>query len=79
MDECKHESVFRLGGKTADRCSWTFPDGTRGDGYVPSVGGLGGGDYLSIKICMTCHRVVGFNPEDVLELQLGETRIEEDE
>ena len=69
MEECKHESVFSLNAKTADRCSFTYPNGTHGDGYTPSVSGLGGGDYLRIKICMTCHRVVGFSPEDVLNLQ----------
>ena len=69
---CTHESTFSIGGKTADRCSWTFPDGKRGDGYVPHIRGIGGGDYIRITVCMECKQVVGFMPEDVLEAQTGE-------
>lgn len=78
MTDCKHESVFHIGGKVSDMCNWTFPNGNFGDGYVPSVGGVGGGDYLSLRICMTCHVVLRFKPEDVLALQEEAEADEED-
>ena len=73
MDDCKHEQVFDIGGKTSDMCSYTFPNGKEGDGYVPQVRGIyqkgGGGDYFHIRACLGCKQILGFEPQDVLDLQ----------
>lgn len=68
---CSHPSVLFLGGKVSDMCFWTLPNGASGDGYVPPIGGIGSGDCLRLKICMDCKQVVGFEPDDVVEMMVA--------
>lgn len=70
LDDCKHQSTFFITGKVCDSCYWTFPNGSTGDGYVPSFSGFGrNSDYLELTICLDCRCVVGFDPDEVRSAQ----------
>ena len=60
MSICEHTRVVRVSGKTSDMNLVIYHDGTRQEGYVPSFG-IGGGDYISLSICVDCHEVLGFD------------------
>jgi hypothetical protein len=66
--ECQHERVFKITGKTSDLCNWQFPDGATGSGYVPNIKGIGGGDYLRLKICVSCHRLLDLDTQAINDL-----------
>ena len=74
-DYCGHRRVLTVSGKVSDQCSITWPSlpATTGDplpfataDYVPGGLGLGGGDYLNFRVCLSCHEVVGFPDEDAV-------------
>lgn len=68
MSVCQHTQVFEISGKCGDLCSWQFPNGERGRGEVPSIKGLGGGDYLRLRVCLLCREVLGLGTEGVDEI-----------
>jgi hypothetical protein len=45
------------------------------DGYVPSIKGIGGGDYIQIKVCADCGTLQGFNT-DMTDDQIIEALVE---
>jgi hypothetical protein len=53
--------VLHVEGKCSDLCSYTFGD-IRGDGYVPHVVPIGGGDYLGVRLCLDCGQTQGEFP-----------------
>lgn len=66
--ECEHERTFTLQGKADDRFSWSCNDHQSDSGYAPEVGGLCGGDYFEVEVCLHCHVVIGFSSDDVEDL-----------
>lgn len=64
MSECKHERTLSFGGKCSDLFDLTWPDGTSYDGYVVSNIGIGGSDYIEMRVCVDCHRVLGMPSAD---------------
>lgn len=68
-DVCRHEKTLCIDAKCSDRCCTTFPNGRELIDYVPRIPGIGGGDYVSIKICINCHQVVRFDPEPIKALE----------
>ena len=70
---CTHPRVLSLSAKCSDMCSVRYPDGTRSEGYVPYGIGIGGGDYVEMKICVDCKVVIDFPAtEDVLTAPVDE-------
>jgi len=67
--DCKHTNVLSLSAKTADRCFIRWPNGETEDGYAPCVRGLGGGDYLTIRICTDCKTVLDLDVAAIQSLQ----------
>lgn len=64
MTDCRHDQILRLSAKCSDSVFLRFPDGTEYEGYIPSPNfGLGSGDYVGIKVCLDCHKVIGFDNE----------------
>ena len=59
---CNSDRVLSLNGKTADMCCSRFK-GERRDDYPPRVKGLGGGDYISVEVCLECGQVQGEWPQ----------------
>ena len=58
---------LKFSGKTSDMCSYTLLDDEgenlrKGDGYVPSGLGIGGGDYVSFELDLKTGKIVNFKP-----------------
>jgi hypothetical protein len=53
--------VLDASGKCSDCFGCSIGDSEH-DGYVPEDIGLGGGDYIDIKICLNCGQVQGKFP-----------------
>lgn len=85
MDDCKHERMFFISGKTSDMNSWTYPNGLEEEGYVPTGIMDSCGDYLEVKVCCDCKVLLNFNPDAVeqaekhAEIVLVEKYISDDE
>lgn len=56
--ECKHENVFRISVKGSDGFWFVWPDGTEGEGYAPNVPSVCNGDYLEVRLCCDCAKVL---------------------
>jgi hypothetical protein len=59
--------LVSLSAKCSDMCYTTIIDQEgneilEGDGYVPNIKGIGGGDYLSIKVDNATGKIVGWVP-----------------
>jgi hypothetical protein len=67
---CKSDRVLSVGGKCSDMSDYSLK-GVQGDGYVPRDLGVGGGDYLSISLCLNCGQTQGTWP-------LAKTNIEKE-
>jgi len=69
-----------LGGKCSDMCYTRVPHlKYENDGYAPPIPGLGGGDYIELKVCLNCGLLQGFKApfsDEDLKVALD---IEEDE
>lgn len=63
--DCSHNNILEINGKCSDLCSVTYPSGDEENGLVPYIEGLGGGDYIHIKICTDCHKVMGLSNSDI--------------
>ena len=60
-DRCSSERVAKIGGKCTDLFHAEL--GTiQQEGYVDDRWGVGGGDYIEIKLCMDCGKVQGTFP-----------------
>lgn len=44
------QEVLAITAKCSDRCGGLYPGGADFDGYVPDGIGIGGGDYVKVKI-----------------------------
>lgn len=67
---CDHERVFVLSGKANDMSWWSWPNGQTGQGYAPNIPGLGGGDYVEVKLCIDCRTVLDLpTTEEFLAIQ----------
>lgn len=66
---CESSRVLTLDGKCGDRCQFRYRD-QEGIGYVPfgveAIGG--GGDYISVKICLECGQTQGEFPQPEPEI-----------
>jgi len=71
---CKHEKTFMIGGKVSDMAFWVWPDDSDGDGYVPRIPGIGGGDYIEIEICTDCGAVLGFPTGEDFQVIMNSVR-----
>ena len=54
--DCGSDRIMRVSGKTDDTCFVRFKDREH-NGYVPSDLGIGGGDYIRVRICLECGTV----------------------
>lgn len=59
--KCKSTRILSINAKCSDQCFASFGE-LEHEGYVPIINGLGGGDYLRIKICVDCGLLQGFEP-----------------
>lgn len=59
--ECGSKRILTVSAKCSDLCSASYGK-LEHDGYVPSIEGLGGGDYLAIDVCVECGRIQDFKP-----------------
>eukprot|EP00744_Colponema_vietnamica_P009123 GILI01012998.1.p1 GENE.GILI01012998.1~~GILI01012998.1.p1 ORF type:complete len:597 (-),score=121.30 GILI01012998.1:393-2183(-) len=67
---CRHAEVFSIEGTCKEATTvWQFPDGSSGEGLMPTVSGIGGSDVFSVRVCMTCKQLLDFDPNDVQALQ----------
>lgn len=53
---CKSDQVLKINAKCSDMCFIEF-QGRERDGYVPHDLGVGGGDYVNIRVCLNCGQV----------------------
>ena len=67
--KCNSERIADISGKCSDMCSVEIPGCEEQHDYVPRDMGIGGGDYIKIKLCLDCGQVQG-------EFPLPETEIE---
>lgn len=56
--KCGSDRMMSVGGKTSDMCCVTYKDMDRND-YVPRGLNIGGGDYLSFRVCLDCGTMKG--------------------
>ena len=61
---CEHKNTISFGGKCSDLFDLTWPDGAEYEGYVPNGIGIGGGDYIHMRVCVDCHQVIGMSSAD---------------
>lgn len=63
MCDCAKPLVLDIEGKTSDMCFYRVSAlDIEGEGYVPSGLGVGGGDYLRVKVCLACGKLQNFKP-----------------
>jgi hypothetical protein len=76
---CSSERILSFCAKTSDLCNAEY-DGKTHSGLTPEVECLGGGgDYLSMDVCLSCGQVQGDFPQFVLKFNcLFEWRNEEE-
>lgn len=60
--KCGSTRIISVGGKCSDMSSARYGE-VKHDGYVPSIKGIGGGDYIQIKVCADCGTLQGFNTD----------------
>ena len=60
---CSSARILSAFGHCVDSFSASLA-GQRYDGYVPSKLGIGGGDDMNIKVCMSCGQLQGTWPND---------------
>jgi len=53
MCKCGSERIATVSGKTSDMCYVRVGEREK-NGYVPSGLGIGGGDYIELKLCLDC-------------------------
>jgi len=63
---CESDRLFSVGGKSSDCNSWNF-QGREGEGYIPRVPNLGGGDYYDLEVCLECGQLQGKWPQPTPE------------
>ena len=57
--KCGSTRILSVSAKCSDLCFANFGD-LEHDGYVPTIAGLDGGDYLSINVCCDCGVLLNF-------------------
>lgn len=67
--KCKSERVLGISGKCSDCCFASIGGGKEKDGYVPSIKPIGGGDYVTFKVCLDCGQMQGTFPVPLTELE----------
>ena len=75
MCDCAKPLILNISGKTSDMCCYKIPAlGIDKDGYVPYGLGVGGGDYLTVSVCLACGKLQKFTPmtEDEVREALSE-------
>jgi len=63
---CKSEKVIQVSAKCSDMCVVRMGEHEH-EGYVPSGIGIGGGDYIELKLCIGCGQVQGSFPKEFPE------------
>lgn len=58
---CGSDRIFNTCSKASDLHDWEYRD-RRGDGYLPYVNGVGGGDYVTVAVCLECGQCQGEFP-----------------
>lgn len=53
---CNDSRILSVSAKCSDLCTVKL-DGKTLSGYVPHELGIGGGDYVEFKLCLTCGRI----------------------
>lgn len=53
--------ILSVQAKCSDLCHVSYPNGKESDGYVPEAIGIGGGDYIELKIDIETGQVQGWN------------------
>jgi len=56
---CPCTRIVDLGAKCSDMFSMSYQQKSL-QGYVPSVIGIGGGDYVEFKYCLDCGKIQNF-------------------
>lgn len=65
---CNSERIVQISAKCSDQCNTRIGDKDICD-YVPYDMNLGGGDYLTLKMCLDCGQVQGKFPLAQTELE----------
>jgi Zn ribbon nucleic-acid-binding protein len=60
---CKGDKILSVYAKCSDLCSVSY-NGKSLDGYVPTHLGIGGGDYVRFKLCLSCGKVQDTFPKE---------------
>ena len=68
--KCKSSRVLSISGKCSDCCSFSL-NGKKSSNYsyVPEDMGIGGGDYITLKVCLDCGQVQGTWPKPLTEFE----------
>lgn len=59
--------------KCSDMCNIQYPNGNESDGYVPDGIGIGGGDYIELKIDVETGQIQGWNEDTQRRIQRLQT------
>jgi hypothetical protein len=72
MAECLHEQVIAVHGKVNDTVQVQWPEGHWTDRYFGDVPGLIDGDYVHVRVCLDCQRVLDLaSADDILSMDPG--------
>jgi hypothetical protein len=74
--KCQSDRVLNFSGKCNDTFSMSLKDKYY-EGYIPSYIGIGGGDYLKMKLCLDCGTVVGNFPIEKIEIEQDQSEEED--
>jgi len=76
-DGCSSDRLLSINGKVSDMFSADFKNADY-QGYVPHDLGVGGGDYIKMKICLNCGKVQGVSKAEDPEFYIDLTEDDED-
>ena len=63
---CGNQKLMSVTAKCSDMCNITMKD-VNYTGYVPDGLGIGSGDYISFRYCVSCGQIHDFRPFDVVD------------
>jgi hypothetical protein len=71
MGECSHERILGVHIKANnDSITTEWPDGSFNDREAPNIAGIIDGDYLDLKVCIDCQKVIGMpSADEILAVQ----------
>lgn len=68
---CEHNRILHVQAKADDRQSYHVRHlDLQSDGYAPHIPGVARGDYIGLRICLDCCKVIDMHPmadEELME------------